>query len=376
MKALVPDWALSGPRYKAISESARTAYLWNGAKIQVMGMDAPERAEGPPLDGIVLDEYGNMIPEVWTQHIRPALSTLGRPPGWAWFIGVPEGRNHYYKLFCDVEKPELEKIWARFTWPTKDINPEEALAAMADMDILTWRQEYEGAFVSFEGRCYYAFNREYNVAPANERVVYNPYLPLILTFDFNHKPGVAGYVQEQESPKWLDRINGGRSFSKVTAAIGEVYIENNSNTEIVCDKIIADWGQRHHGEVLLYGDASGGAHTSQGVKGSDWDIVEAKLRPVFGNNLWAMYSKRNPHIRTRVNSVNSRFHSADGSVKSIFDNKLCSAHIRDFEGVANDENGDPEKVDGSMLTHISDAFGYYINEAHPLGGDVMTKQAA
>jgi hypothetical protein len=163
---------------------------------------------------------------------------------------------------------------------------------------------------------------------------------------------------------------------KVTATIGEVFIENNSNTEIICDKIIADWGQVHRGEVLIYGDAAGGAHTSQGVKGSDWEIVEAKLRPVFKNNLWAMYSKANPHIRSRVNSTNSRFRSADGSVRAIFDNLVCPAHIRDFEGVSSDENGDPEKEQGSMLSHISDAYGYYINEAHPFGGEVMSRKVA
>jgi hypothetical protein len=105
LKLLVPKWAMA----KRPAESTMGIKLINGVQINVMGMDAPERIEGRPLDWGCFDEYANMKPQVWTDNVRPALSTLGREGG-AWFIGVPEGRNHYYDL-------ARRWWWARFTSP-------------------------------------------------------------------------------------------------------------------------------------------------------------------------------------------------------------------------------------------------------------------
>ena len=69
--------------------------LKNGAQIWVVGLDRPERIEGTPWDGGVLDEYGNMRANAWPEHIRPALSDRG---GWCDFTGVPEGRNPMAEL--------------------------------------------------------------------------------------------------------------------------------------------------------------------------------------------------------------------------------------------------------------------------------------
>ena len=371
LKAMVPDWALRGNRFNSIAESTRTIFLWNGAKIQVIGLDKPERAEGTPIDGIILDEYGNMKESVWKEHIRPALSTPGRP-GWAIFIGVPEGRNHYYYLYLSAHKKD-KKDWAAFHWKTAEINPEEAEAAKEDMDLLTWQQEYEGSFVTFEGRCYYTFDRKNNMTPDGERLIYQPGKDLIIMMDFNRKPGVAAIAQEQEPPAWMQKRNGNKNI--ITAGIGEVYIENNSNTEVVARRLAAEWGF-HKGNVLLHGDASGGAKTSQGIRGSDWDIVTAELKPIFGDRLKQRYPKGNPSIRTRVNSVNTRFQNAKGFHGAVLDEKMCPMLIRDFEGVTCDDDGGPDKKSDkkTLLTHISDGWGYYMNVKHPCGaGYQMTR---
>jgi hypothetical protein len=116
----------------------------------------------------------------------------------------------------------------------------------------------------------------------------------------------------------------------------------------------------------LYGDATGGAKKSSGVKGSDWDIIKNKLKGVF--NYHEKYKKSNPPVRVRINSVNSRLIAADGYVGTIVDKK-CKFLIRDFEGVTCDDTGDIEKSDiKSLLTHISDGFGYFVEVEHPFGG--------
>src|ERR1700728_5511217 len=56
LKELIPEWM----RARAPSETDLVIRLINGAEIHVFGMDRPERIEGSPWDGGVLDEYGNM----------------------------------------------------------------------------------------------------------------------------------------------------------------------------------------------------------------------------------------------------------------------------------------------------------------------------
>lgn len=357
VKRLVPDWAIV-----SISETHMTIRLINGAEISVVGLDQPQRIEGRPLDGIVLDEFADMKPIVWTKHVRPALSTIGRP-GWAWFIGVPEGRNHYYKLFTEAMADDTG-TWEGFTWKSADLlDPAEIAAAKNDLDELTYQQEYEASFVNFEGRAYYPFDR---LIHAKEQLRYNPNLPLIFCFDFNVKPGVAAVVQEQI---YRGRMPNVERRDRFTAVIGEVWIPDNSNTPRVCRKLIHDWGD-HEGDVLCYGDATGGSRGTAKVSGSDWDLIRANLRPVFGERVKFRYRRKNPKERPRINAVNTRLLTVDGTIRMLVDPKKAPHVVNDFEGVQLVEGGAGE-IDGDHdkeLTHISDAVGYYLEKRFPVPG--------
>jgi len=362
--ALIPRWALFGQSLSSISISYRRIKLFNGCIVEVLGLDKPERVEGPPLDGFVGDEFGNFKPKVWGQHIRPALSTRDRLPGFAWLIGVPEGKNHYFNLVEDVKDKD---DWDIFTWHTNEINPEEAEKARGDLDTLTYEQEYGGEFVSFKGMCYYAFNQDLNCPPEGERVLYNPAYPLDFCWDFNRIPGNCVVSQELPAPEWLVKRNQGMDRGLISCAIDEVFLQQDSNTEKICDILAQRWNH-HKGSVQLYGDATGGAKKSSGVKGSDWDIIKAKFNGVF--NYTSKVKKSNPAVRVRINAVNSRMVAADGYIGTIIDRK-CKFLIRDAESVTCDDQGDIQKSDiKSLLTHISDAWGYKIARVHPFGGGV------
>ncbi len=347
---------------RSISISNRRIKLWNGTNIEILGLDKPERIEGPPLDGFVGDEFGNFKADCWAKHIRPALSTLGRP-GWADLIGVPEGKNHYFQLAEDVSTKE---DWDIFTWHTNEINPEEAEKALGDLDTLTYSQEYGGEFVSFKGLCYYAFDRELNCPPDGERVLYNPSYPLYFCFDFNRIPGNCVILQELPAPAWLVKRNNGVHRGVVTCVIDEIFLQQDSHTGKLCDILIERWADLHKGFIQLYGDATGGARRSSGVKGSDWDIIKEKFDGYFDYKM--RVRKSNPAVRVRINSVNSNMIAADGYIGTIID-RSCKFLIRDLEGVTCDDFGDIQKSDvKSLLTHISDAMGYYVYRDHPFGG--------
>jgi hypothetical protein len=346
------------------SESELTIRLVTGAEIVVVGMDKPERIEGSPWDGGVLDEYANMKPEAWGANVRPALSDRN---GWCDLIGVPEGRNHYYERYeaalAEMKEHGPASQWGAWTWVSADILPAtEIAAAKRDLDPLTFSQEYEASFVNFEGRAYYAFT-DANKERLRDR--YNPAQPLILCLDFNVAPGVAAVCQELPLPNGLIG----------TAVIGEVYIENNSNTPAVCRKVLADWGQ-HQGRVEVFGDATGGAKGTAKVEGSDWDLVKRSLRDGdkqadlagFGHRVAFYVKDANPKERARVNAMNSRCQSTDGTRRLMVDPYHAPHVVKDLEGVRTLKGGSGEidKDVDPKLTHISDALGYYVEYRFPL----------
>ena len=348
LKALVPRDFI-----RSISESELIIRLVTNAEIHVIGLDKPQRIEGSPWDGGVLDEYANMRPNAWMANVRPALSDR---LGWCDFIGVPEGRNHFYELYRSAQERKDED-WETYHWISADILPEgEVDAARKDLDPLTFQQEYEASFVNFLGQCYYCFTDVEHIADT----VYDPALDLVFCFDFNVSPGVAVIAQEQTHGDWTG-----------TCVLDEVHIPRNSNTSLVCNRLIDRWG-KHKGKVRIYGDATGGAMGTAQTEGSDWEIAEQLLRPHF--DIRMRVPRANPTERSRVNAMNSRMKSTAAEIKLRISRDKAPYLVRDLEGVRLLEGGSGEidKRFDSDLTHISDALGYYIAAEFPIGGDRMT----
>lgn len=351
LKAMIPNWLKKG----APSESELVIRLKNGVDIYVVGMDKPERIEGQPWDGGILDEYGNMKAEAWGANVRPALSDRG---GWCDLIGVPEGRNHYYDTDKKA-KADTTGTWGAFHWVSADIlDPKEIMLAREDLDDLTFKQEYEASFINFEGRAYYPFEE---LLHTTDELYYDPNATLIFTFDFNVDPGTAAVIQEQELP---NGVYG-------SGIIGEVYIPRNSNTPAVCRKLIEDWGD-HQGKIYCYGDATGGARGSAKVKGSDWDLIKGELNGHFGDNrMFYRVKSKNPSERSRINAVNSRLLSTSGIIRLMVEPSMAPNVVRDFEGVKLLEGGSGEidKKHDPKLTHLTDGIGYYIEHKYPIVRD-------
>lgn len=367
---------------RQIRETPPQIHFITGNMIQVVGMDRPERIEGTPWDGGILDEYANMKETAWTQNVRPALSTPGRKPGWCWLIGVPEGRNHYYDPIWLRARSGEDPEWDGFTWPSADImDPEEVAQARRDLDELTFQQEYEASFVNFQGQAYYCFREEQNCAHLRDR--YRATAPIAFCFDFNVDPGVCVIVQEgllpiaKESP--IIRVGDKNLFGNVepdwqqgTAVLGEVYIPTNSNTPAVCNKLIELYGE-HQGNIGIYGDATGGARATSQTDGSDWDQVKNILYGHFGaERCFFEVDESNPTVRARLNAMNSRLRSQDGTVKLMVDPVAAKQTVRDFEGVRLLEGGSGEidKKHDPKLTHLTDALGYYVAKKYPVRPNV------
>ncbi|MHC4643959.1 MAG: hypothetical protein ACYTBJ_00555 [Planctomycetota bacterium] len=350
LKRLIPRSMID-----AKSESELWIRLINQNTIWCVGLDKPERMEGFPWDGGVIDEIGNVKPDAWEANIRPALADRG---GWCDFIGVPEGRNHYYDLDLAARTDKTGE-WGHFHWISADILPaKEIEAAKATMDELTYLQEFEASFVNFSGRCYHAWDEKRNARQVKH--LYNPVKPLILMFDFNVEPGVCAIGQELQVNRNHDYLT--------TILFDEVWIRRHSNTLRVCKAIKERYEKRHLGPVVCYGDATGGSGGSAKILGSDWELIGKSLRKIWGDRIKFRVRRRNPRERDRVNAVNSLLFSANEQVKLLVDPGCCPQIVRDFEGVILLEGGSGEidKKSTPLLTHLTDAIGYYSEREYPV----------
>lgn len=356
LKMLIPKHTL----LRSPNESELRIQIVNGAEIRVIGMDRPQRMEGHPWNGGVLDEYADMRKEVWSMHVRPMLADRR---GWCDFIGVPNGRNHYYQLWKEAEIRETEEgescEWMRHHWTSAEVLPlygrgEEIELARRDMDELSFKQEFEASFLSFTGRAYWPWDELRHCG----RLKYDQDQPLIFMFDFNVAPGVAAVAQEQELP----------SGCFGTGIIGEVWIPRGSNTPMVVNKLLSDWPD-HNGKIFAYGDATGGRAGTAQTEGSDWYMIRRMLFQHYGSSrVFLKVPKVNPHPRDRVNSVNSRLKSLGGDVRLMVDPSRAPNVVKDFEEVVVVEGGSGEidKKGNPDRTHLTDAIGYFVHREYPL----------
>jgi len=344
------------------SEGSLMLTLPTNSEIWLLGFAEPDRFDGIIWHGGVVDEFADMEWEVWSEHIRPGLTdTLG----WCDFIGVPCGRNHYWRMVQEYStNPDLD-YWANFGWTTEEVLPRylgeeqariEIEQAKQDLDPRTFEQEYRASFVTFAGRAYYQYKpEEHGVF----RQKYDSSLPIVFALDFNVSPGVGAIIQEQKCS---------------TRIIDEVYIQQDSNTLKICDRFIQKY-HSHPNHIYVYGDASGSAGGSAQVAGSDWELVRKKLEPVFGDRVHFRIPRSNPPVVARINSMNSRFENTNGQKRMYvcpFNAPMCA---RDFEGVRSDDSGGILKKKGKddYLTHLSDAVGYYVAYEFPVTGDYLVR---
>jgi len=353
LKSLIPPSYRSG----LPNETELHIKLNNGSIIRLFGLDRPERILGIKLAGAVLDEYDQTKPNVYEQYIRPALSDS---MGFCWFSGNPDSTKRKLKnLYDDVRINERED-WVAFHYKSIDggyIPEEEIEAAKRDLDPRTFREQYEASFEDITGQVYYAFDPKVNIQ-ANDTfgvpVTYNPNLPLRICWDFNVNPFCVTVAQT------LDRFDEFRNRYTDVHVVDE-FVINNSNTPEMC-RTIAEKYQNHNSGVMIYGDASGNSrHTSSSL--SDYTIITEAFRP------FPHFSMRvpaaNPHVKDRINAVNSKLRSYDGK-SHLWIKPGLKALPKDLMNVTYKESTCELDKSDPDLTHISDALGYLVSYEWPI----------
>jgi len=303
-----------------------TEYKNVKSEIHIVGLDRPERIEGSPWNGGVIDEYGNVKPNAWVENVFPAL---GDRDGWCWRIGVPEGRNHYYTDALDACGGVMPKTQAGtgavgynkndptagfYTWFSADILTEAQIEVYRrKMDERTFKQEMEGEFLSYAGVLYYTFS-ESNISA--EIAYYNHQEPIILSCDFNKSPLSWGVMQRRNNK---------------AIVCDEINIQVNAKTQHAAEMFAEKYRNSDNKLVYLTGDASGNVETTHDHS-TDYMIIEDVLQRNGFNVRWEV-PKSNPNINNRL--INDLY-------KNVSDNK------------GGKDKSDPQQ------THASDWFDYGI----------------
>lgn len=123
-------------------------------RIQLLSAENPDSLRGLYLDGVILDEYADCDPSIWTKVVRPALSDRR---GWAIFIGTPKGQNHFWDILADaVRNAGHGWFHAIFKASETKILPEDELTdARRTMAEEEYNQEYECSFAAALTHSYY-----------------------------------------------------------------------------------------------------------------------------------------------------------------------------------------------------------------------------
>lgn len=339
LKAAVhPNWLAEPPREVELS-----IVLTNGAEIRLWSAEKSDGLRGRKLKALVMDEYADMEGRLFHEVLRPSLTDYKAP---ALFIGTPKSFNHFHELF---ERGQNEKRPAWGSWQFKSIdNPffdqGELEEARLDTDPRTFRQEYEASFEAIAGRAYYAFHRGTHVQP----VALERSLPVAVSFDFNVHPATAVIGQKVGDEcrvwreVWIEHAGGEAtraSASKVKQYLQEIH-----------------W----QGQVRIYGDPAGTASKTTGP--SDHQVVRDVLSQGF-DTAWCI-ARAHPHVRDRVAAVNARCETMDGRHHLMLD-PSCKRLQADLEQVVFADNGDLDQKTNKLLTHISDAFGYWVERDFP-----------
>jgi len=127
---------------------------FHGRRINLYGADNPDSLRGIYLDGVVIDEIGDVNPSLFSEVIRPAIADR---LGWCMFIGTPKGQNFFYTLRNKAAAGE--EGWKLLEFRADETNlilESELKAALREMGQEKYEQEFLCSFQAPVEGAYYA----------------------------------------------------------------------------------------------------------------------------------------------------------------------------------------------------------------------------
>ncbi|MCP3684657.1 MAG: hypothetical protein GY861_18475 [bacterium] len=172
---------------RVVNESELRIDFPNGARIRLYGADNPDSLRGIYLDGVVMDEYAQIRPSLFSEVIRPTLSDR---EGYAIFIGTPKGKNHFYDVWQGAGEGWYKILHKAID--TQYVAEAELEDSKKMMTSDEYAQEYECSWSAAIRGAYYS--EEMKRAIADQRLcsgIYDRALPVNTYWDIGFKDDTA-----------------------------------------------------------------------------------------------------------------------------------------------------------------------------------------
>ncbi len=307
--------------------------------ISLKGSDNYDALRGTGIDFLILDEFADIDKRAWFEVLRASIAdtySKDKSRGHVLFCGTPKGYGNWsYEMYL---KGKQDNDWDSFQFTTIQggmVSKEEIEQAKQDIDIRTFRQEFEGTFENYAGAVYYNFHPVDNVIKKD----IDWHKPFHIGMDFNVDPMSACVSQIEKDKIYV---------------VDEIVIYS-SNTDEMCQEIRDRYGTKI--PIFIYPDpASRQRKTSAGGR-TDLSILQ-------NAGFKVKVKHKHPAVRDRINAVNSKLKDSNGN-RHIFVSHSCKTIIKGLQRQTYKENTNiPDKEDG--FDHMNDALGYMIDFLKPL----------
>jgi len=330
-----------------ISETELIITLPNTTEIHVLGLDKPERIEGVVWTGGGIDEIADVKKEALHVNVMPALDTVDprRPEyrAWCWFLGVPDGLNHYYTL-CEYARTSGDPTYGLYHWKSSAVLPPDILESRKrSMSKKQFRQEFEASFETATGRIYEEFG-DHNLTDRELQ----PHEAIHWAHDQNFTPLSSS----------ISVIEGDQMF-----IVGEIVLESAVSSQSA-EEFVERYRDHKNKKVYIYGDPAGRAGEKHGHK-SDYNQIEDVLRRE-GWRFERRVSKAHPAIKDRQNALRAKILNAADET-SIFVNKDAAPWCYEGLNTVQLKKGSTFMEDQkNQYQHITTAIGYQVARLWPV----------
>jgi len=338
-------------------KSDNRVIMMNGTEIMFRSCSDPDALRGPNLSAFWLDEAAMMKEMVWDLMI----GRLRLEPGLGFCTTTPRGKNWLYKLFVRDATEDYDMV--QCSSASNTYLPPYFIDALEAKYSGHWlKQELGGLFVEFvDAAAYEDFKTPVNVLPRETTIddLYHERLPLKLACDFNNKIMAWPVIQViKDQPTVITEIS-----QTGKASVPEMVRKFRTQFPL------------HAAGLQVYGDQTG-EHEHAGLGMSIYEIMEDQFKGYLCDPDFYL-PRKNPNVKQRIHSVNQVLKGVNmwQPLSVQFD---CEYLIEDFQRVQWAENGNEllkindKDDDRSLLTHATDALGYWVMLDMPSSFDVVS----
>ena len=312
--------------------------------IKIYQLQTPHRLIGANLNWVGIDEFDL---ESWKNCDIAYKKAIGRLRGSEntelFIVSTPEGFSYLHHI--SVEKANEHTYLVRGKTTDNPYLPESYINLLeTNYDSTLLKAYRDGEFVNISAlSTYYSFERSKNV----KKCEYDRSLPLCVSIDWNVDPMCVCLLQEKRNGQ--------------VQVFDEVILSHQGQGDLISARMCAMIKDKYpNSQYIAYPDASGfQRHTS--AQFSDIDILKQ-------HGFTVKVRKTNPPVVNRVNAVN-RLLALDNKMlegKQLIIDPKCKTLIQDLEKVTNKQGTRDIDKSNKLLTHSSDALGYYISFEHPI----------